>query len=162
MTIPSLKADLLITYLGEECVVYDPELNRAHNLRGRAAEVVRALEKNTLSECDEETLAVLDLLRENGFLAADTSTDLLSRRSFVTGAVKAAALPLIATVMLPAPASAASGVTEADCEMSAGAACGQLCVGPFPFGSRVCGSISGVPGGLCGCVAVTPAVCGCV
>lgn len=162
MTIPSLKADLLITYLGEECVIYDQESNRAHNLKGRAAEVVRALEQRTLSECDEETFAILDLLRESSLLAAETSTDLLSRRSFVTGAVKAAAFPLIASVTLPAPASAASGVAEADCEMSAGAACGQLCVGPFPFGSRVCGSISGVAGGLCGCVTVTPAVCGCV
>lgn len=153
-----IRPELVVAQVGDELVVYDSKLQAAHSLSADAAELFQRLKEEEEFELSESNLAVLSLLAEKGLLEAP---DEWSRRDVLSGAIKAAAVPLIASVALPVPAAAQSGagVSEADCELSGGAACGQPCTG-FPIGTRVCGSVSGVPGGACGCVP-TPGACGC-
>ena len=155
-----LRKDLLCTEVGAEVIVYDPVSNQAHNLNDMAAAVFqRCRNQLELDEDDPAVFTALSAFEEKGFF--DDSVPKLTRREALVGVARAAVLPVVMSVMLPTPAAAqSSGVTEVDCENSGGTACGQLCIGPFPFGTRACASVSGVAGGLCGCVA-TPGVRGC-
>lgn len=153
-----IRSELVVAQVGEELVIYDPKHQAAHSLSADAAELFERLRNEEDLEQSESNLAVLSLLAEKGLLEESGEW---SRRELLSGAIKAAAIPLIASVALPAPAAAQSGVgvSEADCELSGGTACGQPCTG-FPIGTRVCGSVTGMPGGACGCVP-TPAACSC-
>ena len=153
-----IRAELVAVQVGDELVVYDSKLQAAHSLSADAAELFQRLKEGKELEHSETNLAILSLFAEKKILE---DSDDWSRRDFLSGAIKAATIPLIASVALPVPAAAQSGagVSEADCELSGGASCGQPCTG-FPIGTRVCGSITGLPGGACGCVP-TPAACSC-
>ena len=152
-----VRPELVVAPVGDELLVFDPKAQAAHNLSAEAAALFSTLNRGDLPEETDDNLAILAQFAEKGFLEDSQEW---SRRDLMVSAVKAAAIPLIASVALPLPAAAQSGVSEADCELSGGAACGQPCTG-FPIGTRVCGSITGTPGGACGCVP-TPAACACI
>lgn len=146
------KPGLVIAELPDGAVIYDQNTGEAHHLNQSAAAVFLQCHRGEPVTESPETDYALDLLEQKGLLMVQEPLS-SSRRQLLKAMVVSAALPAIASIFIPHPAAAASGgVTEENCETSAGAACGTLCIGAFPFGSRVCGSISPIAGGLCGCV----------
>lgn len=158
-----VRNDLISTEVQGEMVIFDPSSNQAHSLNPEATRVFKLCQSGeSLDLEDPSVLPTLQAFREQGLLSEGGGDQKTTRREALSTMAKTAALPVMMSIAITSPAAAAStGISELDCETSGGTACGTLCVGPFPFGSRVCGSTSGVPGGLCGCVPV-PAACGCV
>lgn len=155
-----LAKHLLVTKIGDETIVFDPHTNRAHHLDARASELLRTESEEVAGAEDPLKSYTLSLLEKEHLVDRPIPAG-MNRRQVLAALGKGVALPVITTLALPAPAAAASTpVTEQECEMSGGTACMRLCTGPFPFGERVCGSLTFDVGGPCGCV-VAPAVCGC-
>ncbi|MDX6676285.1 MAG: hypothetical protein QOE31_337 [Solirubrobacteraceae bacterium] len=129
---------LVIEELGDELLVYDLDVDRAHCLGATAARVWRRCDGRTRSAeiADElglgadELLRALDELDRCKLLIAPAIEDGgLSRRDFGLRVVKAGALaasvPLVVSIAVPA--TAAATVTEAFCQaiITSGHGCGE-------------------------------------
>jgi hypothetical protein len=132
------RKDAVVRELRDESVIYDKESNRAHCLNRTAAEVwrlcdgrrtvaeiARLLQKPSEPTAAEQTVSITVAKLEHagllqGRMPLSVKLILPSRREVVrrTGiAAVALAMPLITSMLVPAPAEAASCVP-----------CGQLCI----------------------------------
>lgn len=159
---PVPRRDLVLSDLGDEIVIYDPVTRQAHNLQKEAAGLFRALEGGHTPIWDDLALSILHELEQAGLLEEPLEGPQdSSRRQLLARASRFAGAGFLASIVVATPAAAQSGVTEAMCDGSSGEFCGQLCIDAGPIGSRVCASITGFPGGACGCVPA-PGACACV
>ena len=157
-----MREDLLSTDVGSELILMDPRNHEVHNLNESASGVFRALREGKAVGEDPEVELALALFQEKGFLLSSPSDQPLcpERREVLLNLCRAAALPLVTSLAIPAPAGASSSVTEEEC--SAGlATCMQPCAS-LPgesISNRVCASFT--PNGPCACVDPATAVCEC-
>ena len=149
------RKDAIVRELGDEFVIYDRESDKAHCLNRTAADVwqlcdgkrtvadiARLLQKNSEAAAAEQAVSVtLRKLERAGLLQGrmplSVKSSVLSRREVVrrTGIAAAAfALPVVTSMLVPAPAEAASCVP-----------CGNLCI----LGGRPC-----CPGCTCSIVGI--------
>ena len=138
---------LVVESIGQELVVYDKKNDTAHMLDHRAAAIWRAAEGGCTmesllplvnAESAEQREALVQLavtdLEQAGLLVTDAPVT-MPRRSLMKTLGAAAALPLVVSILAPAPAAAASN-------LAAGASCNgaDTCAG-----GRTCVQNSGFP-----------------
>ena len=129
MLLPKLQDGLILQEVGDECVGYLASKAKAFCLSPTCAKVAVCCQKGMteqeaidwlmaeLSVDTEQTHALLleslAVLRDEGLLleTADLSTQTMPRRQFVKMGTAAAALPFIASVLVPTPASASSQIS---------------------------------------------------
>lgn len=100
---PIVRSDLLFSEVGEELIVFDPLAKTAHHLNDEAASIfLDASSGSTLDLGDDKILRALAAFAERGLL------DRISRRKLIANLSTGLAAPLIASVLVPTPAAAAS------------------------------------------------------
>ena len=112
---PATRADLIVSDLGDETLVFDPRSNAVHTLSPFAASVFRRCGAQDASSI----ATALNVTRSDVEAAVDSLSSAsllntgLSRRSLMRAGVVAAgtvvAVPLVTSVLAPAAASAISG-----------------------------------------------------
>lgn len=161
-----IRRDLISNSIGDELIVFDPRTNQAHHLNETASSVFASCRAGIPPAPTSENGYALRLLEEKGLFEPGRGPGrTTTRREALAMVGKAALLPAVASVFIPAASAAASaGVFEADCDNGVAGSCGQVCKpnpGEPDFGEiRVCGSF--VVNGPCGCIpqAASP-VCPC-
>src|ERR1700730_11107168 len=122
------RRNAIVRQLSDEFLVYDKETNKAHCLNRTAADVwslcdgkntvaqiVRTLENKSKSPVGEKIVWIaLGQLHKSGLLLnripSQSEKNLLSRREMVRkmGVTATIALPVVASILVPTPAEAAS------------------------------------------------------
>jgi hypothetical protein len=148
------KAGLVVQELPDETLVYDLERDRAHCLnqtaafvwrqcdgRTTAGEIARALKAETAAPVDERIVwLAIDQLARNHLLDAIPDRPPrfsgLNRREVMRamGITAAVAVPLVASIVAPTPAQAATGCASMGQGCASVACCsGCVCSGPPSF-----------------------------
>ncbi len=140
------KEGLVVQELPDEILIYDLETNRAHCLnetaafvwqrcdgRKSASEISRELSEKIKSNVDDKIvwLAVDQLSRKNLLIGSHSKLSGISRREMVRvlGLSAAIAIPVVASIVAPQPAEAATCLPNGTgCESST-QCCSSLCSG---------------------------------
>jgi hypothetical protein len=137
----------IVRQLSDECLVCDKETNKAHCLNRTAtdvwnlcdgkntvAEIVRILERKSKSPVHENIVWIaITELQKSGLLLnrspLPASKHFLSRREMVRkmGATAAMALPVVASILIPTPAEAASCLHNGVRCFSNAECCSHIC-----------------------------------
>lgn len=137
---------LVVESIGQELVVYDKKNDTAHMLDHRAAAIWRAAEGGCTmesllplvnAESTEQREALVQLavtdLEQAGLLVTDAPIT-MPRRSLMKTLGAAAALPLVVSILAPAPAAAASNLAAAaSCTVADTCAGGRTCLDATGF-----------------------------
>ncbi len=133
----------MVRELSDEVLIYDTETDRAHCLnqtaafvwqrcdgRKSAAEITGELNERMQSSVDDRvvTLALDQLGRKNLLIGYSAKLSGLNRREVVRAlAVSAVALPVVASIVAPRPAEAASCIPNGSSCGTSAQCCSGLC-----------------------------------
>lgn len=135
---PAATPTLIASPMGAELLIYNPTTFEAHHLNETAAKVWKLCNgETTLAQASSELEggeavlhSALEMFQSKKLLSSPTA---IVRRDFMTAAVKIGILmPLVYSVLAPAPAAAASGSCATACvtDVPGCEACGQPVVSP--------------------------------
>ena len=154
------KDSLIVQALSDETLVYDRERDKAHCLNLSAAlvwkhcdgnttipEIAQALESELKTTIDDRVVwLALDELEKNHLLQAGGRAYAanISRRQLVrTRGLMTVSIPVITTIVAPAPAQAASLLAPGACCLSGNScqsgSCDPVGAGQCPPSDKVCG-----------------------
>ncbi|MEO8358813.1 MAG: hypothetical protein ABI672_02190 [Vicinamibacteria bacterium] len=163
---------LIVEELGDELIVFDRQVNKAHMLDARAALIWRAsgsgvsldsLTDDAAGDRDHARalnhLAILDLERAGLVVTAGFDAGPVSRRSLLKILGASVTAPLVVSILAPTTAAAAtmcntsSGGDLGGTRLVNGGTCGTTCA--TPVGTLTCHSSSSGPAAADGCACMS-------